>query len=456
VTDLVVPIQINWLDESAKKLVEAGRVISTANEAKIRGTIGLLHETLKASGCCPLGEACLGECMLATKEADDGDMAEAQRFEQHFNRLREGLSFNDQEKAIRAALNVAYPNSYCWLRDVFPDEGTVIYSVESKTECTMIDCDQGLWQCSFTIDADGNVALSSPVKVVVETSYVPATESIAQDAQGEARESIFATLQGDLVPLMEATALRRDGTMEIKIIQPGWGTSGYYSADVLKRDGPKVFTEGLQMFLDHPTVTEEMERPERSVRDLAASLVSTASYKENHPDGPGLYADALVQQPYRDFLADLAPNIGVSINAEGKATTGKAEGRDGRLIQSIEHARSVDFVTAAGAGGQICQLYESRRQPTQEDEDMTKLEEAIAAQHDAETKLTEAQTRIAELEAQNAEYEETLRETGKISGMGAVTPATGPTAAESEASLVESFKAIGLDEKQATIAARGR
>lgn len=87
---------------------------------------------------------------------------------------------------------------------------------------------------------------------------------------------------------------------------------------------------------------------------------------------------------------------------------------------------------------------------------MTKLEEAIAAQHDAETKLTEAQTRIAELEAQNAEYEETLRETGKISGMGAVTPATGPTAAESEASLVESFKAIGLDEKQATIAARGR
>jgi hypothetical protein len=75
-------------------------------------------------------------------------------------------------------------------------------------------------------------------------------------------------LTSDLVPLVEASK-RKDGTVPLKIIDAGWGSSGYYSADVLKRDGPKVFTSGLHMYLDHPSVTEEADRPERSVKDLA-------------------------------------------------------------------------------------------------------------------------------------------------------------------------------------------
>ena len=65
----------------------------------------------------------------------------------------------------------------------------------------------------------------------------------------------------EFIPLSER-AVRRDGTMSLKIIQPGWGSSGYYPKEVIERDIPKVFPAGTKMYWNHATATEEMERPE--------------------------------------------------------------------------------------------------------------------------------------------------------------------------------------------------
>lgn len=185
----------------------------------------------------------------------------------------------------------------------------------------------------------------------------PAPEPPADDDVGE---SDAVGLLEAAVPLVEQ-AVRPDGTIPIKIIQPGWGSSGYYPADVLERDGPKVFKAGLKMYWNHPTPTEESERPERDLRDLSAELVSDARWEANHPQGPGLYAESKVFQPYRPAVDELAPHIGVSIRARGRATAGSAEGRSGPIIQEITAARSVDFVTTPGAGGKVLQLFEARR-----------------------------------------------------------------------------------------------
>ena len=167
-------------------------------------------------------------------------------------------------------------------------------------------------------------------------------------------------LVGDIIPLVEGT-LGKNGRTPIKLIAPGWGASGYYPAEVLERDGPVIFKAGTQMFWDHPKKSDENDRPERSLRDLAAVLVSDAAWMPEHPHGPGLYGEAAVYKPYRERLAELAPDIGVSIMAWGAAIQGEREGKKGMVIQEIKSGRSVDFVTAAGAGGQVLELFEAAR-----------------------------------------------------------------------------------------------
>lgn len=179
----------------------------------------------------------------------------------------------------------------------------------------------------------------------------------------EADEQVVERLAGEFVALREK-ALRRDGTIGLRLIGPGWGSSGYYPAETLRRDGPQVFRSGMKMYWNHPTASEESERPEGDLRDLAAVLVSDARWEEAGQAGPGLYADAKLFEGYTKAVEELAPHIGVSIRGSGRASSGEAEGRQGTIISALTSGRSVDFVTEPGAGGRIVQLFEAARTPT--------------------------------------------------------------------------------------------
>lgn len=138
-----------------------------------------------------------------------------------------------------------------------------------------------------------------------------------------------------------------NGTLSIVIIDAGQGSSGYYPAATLEAAGrARVFGQGLQMFLDHPTATEEYDRPERSVRDLAGVLASDAWYDRSDQ---ALKATATVFPAFRESITEMASHIGLSIRAE--ASVGHTA--DGPVVQEITRALSVDFVTAAGRGGRI-------------------------------------------------------------------------------------------------------
>lgn len=187
-----------------------------------------------------------------------------------------------------------------------------------------------------------------------------ATDATPPTMQEGANPKSGEELHGDACDLVEA-AVRRDGTIPIKIIQPGWGSSGYYPADVLERDGARIFQRGTHMYWDHPSQREEAERPERELDDLAAVLVSDARWDANGPKGAGLYADAKVMEHYQGKVNELAEHIGVSIRAFGTAKQGEAEGKSGPIITALTAGRSVDFVTAAGAGGEIITMFESAR-----------------------------------------------------------------------------------------------
>lgn len=210
--------------------------------------------------------------------------------------------------------------------------------------------------------------MESPAEDAAEPMEETAPQEAAQPASDEQslEESAVDITESELIIDLVEKAIRKDGTIPVKLIQSGWGSSGYYPPEVLQRDGPKVFTKGLQMFWDHPTAQQEAERPEGSLNNLAAVLVSDAQWQENGKAGPGLYADAKVFSKYQDAVNEMSPHIGLSIRANGKASQGEAAGRKGAVIQEISSAKSTDFVTRAGAGGQIISMFEAARNGKQE------------------------------------------------------------------------------------------
>ena len=113
-----------------------------------------------------------------------------------------------------------------------------------------------------------------------------------------------------------------------------------------------MFKAGTEMFIDHPTETEEWERPERSIRDYAGVFLEDATVGE---DG-ALYTVCKVFSGVNELIKDKWEHIGVSINAWCADPIS-----ENGIVPPIAGVRSVDFVTTPGAGGTIVDLLESNR-----------------------------------------------------------------------------------------------
>lgn len=321
-----------------------------------------------------------------------------------------------------------------------------------------------------------------------------ADADFAYQVQRVATGLIGREVIGDCVALTER-AVADDGTAMLRVIAPGWGSSGYYSPEVLERDGPKVFRAGTQMFWNHQTDAEEEARPEGDLRDLAGELIEDARWEAHGPEGPGLYARTKVFTAFRDAVDELAPHIGVSIRAMGKATQGQAEGREGPIVDALTHGRSIDFVTAPGAGGKVLSLFEAaRRKGELNMADQKELIEAKEAAQKAQAELAKrdaadivrdalrnaklpeaARKRLGELKPALGDdgsldadaWRKTVDEAvasevaylAEVTGAGSIRHLGGGSAddeVKNEQALVEAFQAIGLPESTAKIAAAGR
>lgn len=165
-------------------------------------------------------------------------------------------------------------------------------------------------------------------------------------------------MTGTLIHESVTTAPRKTkGVWRVRLIEADvMGSSGYYSAEVLRRDGPTAFPAGTHVYMDHPTTSEDFERPERSLRDLAGALVENAHY-EDGPDGKGLFARVQFFPDHKDQVEAMAPVVGMSIRAAGTIEESEA----GRIVTSIAHGLSVDIVTHAGAGGRLIEMTEAAK-----------------------------------------------------------------------------------------------
>jgi hypothetical protein len=152
------------------------------------------------------------------------------------------------------------------------------------------------------------------------------------------------------------------GIWRIQLIEADvQGSSGYYPAEVLERDGAKAFPKGTHIYLDHPTWREEEELPERSVDRLAAVQLEDAYFADGK-DGHGLFARVSVRPDQRERFEWWTENaaVGMSIRALGVKEFNEATARE--EVTELVRGQSVDVVTRAGAGGRLIEMTESARQ----------------------------------------------------------------------------------------------
>lgn len=188
---------------------------------------------------------------------------------------------------------------------------------------------------------------------------------------------------------------------EAILIKEGPGSSGDYHREVLERDVPGAFPVGTKIYVDHPTETEAYDRPERSIRDLAGTIVAEASWDE--AEG-GMRSRLKIMKQWVPLIEEMGGDIGLSIRA--RAIVSPEVNESGRYdIMGIVPwpTNSVDIVTVPGAGGRFMEAVESIRatitsiEPKKEasvnlDDIQKVVTEAIAPLIEAQNKEPEAPT----------------------------------------------------------------
>lgn len=267
------------------------------------------------------------------------------------------------------------------------------------------------------------------------------------------------------------------------IIEEGLGNMVdrfYYTKGALKSMAPLL--EGKKIFADHPSRTEDVDRPERSVRDVVGNY-ENIEYMESE-DGRGrLEADTLVlpDEPYRWARALMRHSVeyakkhpdksfvGLSINAAGDSTDQSIESfmeqysipdsaqpklqearekglETVRVVSEITDAVSVDLVTEAGAGGKILEILESEK-GNMEPQDKKDDEEKKEQDGDA-TKADDSEKK---------EQDDAADDAGVIKAM--VQKYLGDDDAEKEEvcamgkETYEAYKEMGMDDEKASEAA---
>lgn len=142
-----------------------------------------------------------------------------------------------------------------------------------------------------------------------------------------------------------------------------WGSSGYYPATVLEKDGPRAFPAGTQIFEDHAEVGQD------KVSKLLGVLAEAARYEVQEDGKKVLRAPMRFYSDKADWVKERMGALGISIRSGVTFAPGTREGRTGKIVTSFTEGISVDVVTRAGAGGKFGTIKESARPAGMEEAD---------------------------------------------------------------------------------------
>lgn len=260
-----------------------------------------------------------------------------------------------------------FGDRYCYLLYVYP-------------ETVIVSCADDYFQIGYQMDMDGKLSFGEPVQV--EQFFAPSEASVSESGRKippvkgktlatELKESqIEITKKAEQMDycfdefhsLKEAKYDDATGELEVVIIEAGTNElkMRHYPVSTIQEAAPCF--SGMKMYINHQTKAEEAARPERDLRDWAATIV------ESWADGSKAMGKVVIHNEWlRESMKNpvFRSNIGLSINAGGKVSYGKINGKEMQIVEKIIPARSngpasVDWVTEAGARGRVSRLLESQ------------------------------------------------------------------------------------------------
>ena len=256
-----------------------------------------------------------------------------------------GGSLNDRLDRIRMAWSNQHRNAdvYSYVVDVF--ENDVVINRGGYSAIT-----RKYYRLSYTYSDEAVTFAPESEWQEVRLDYVPAGTVDVEES--DLLESMRGTIE-----LEEAGG----GKAEAVIVVEGINKKGTheYTVDAL-RSGIPVFSDA-RMYADHPTMSEERDRPERSVRDLVGKL-GEARVGKDKSGKPALRAPMVISETAGWLQTLVKEGIvdGLSIRAYGKASPSK---QGHMVVESFvpNPHTSVDFVTVPSAGG-YPELQESVRE----------------------------------------------------------------------------------------------
>lgn len=283
--------------------------------------------------------------------------------------LKEAMSYDKIHQKLMDLIDPRDANGdRTWrysVQETFPGYAVVQDTIIDKT-----------YRVDYTVDASENVTLGQwqeaeyvlQVKPGGGTEPAPSVTIVTESATSA--EINFS----ELTPIIETQSDTEGNAFRVAVIKPGWNRT--LSGEL----GDKYYTckscaslvgllEGAKAYADHPTRSEENQRPERSIRDL----VGWYSEPRQEPDGRVtanlnlLESAAWLKDILKAVAIGKAPKnfAGLSINGFGTTKIGTVDGRRGKVVESINLLRSADIVTEAGAGGEVEQILASARNPEQ-------------------------------------------------------------------------------------------
>lgn len=144
---------------------------------------------------------------------------------------------------------------------------------------------------------------------------------------------------------------KAEGVYRVRIIESNvQGSSGFYSGGMLESYGPAAFPAKTLSHVDHPTLDEQANRPERSVLTLGGYTLSDPIVEAD-----GLYVDMFFAGKAREVVENFGEVIGLSIRASGDVEEVERDGQMIREVKAIHPSplNSIDLVTIPGAGGKV-------------------------------------------------------------------------------------------------------